>query len=259
MRVFRLSLMAAVVALLVSLAGPGCSGGSTVTPYEFKDFSRLDIQNAFDVDVVQSGTFSIVVTSSKALLDYLSVIQEGETVTVKLSPNHPFTDFVLMRKILKAKITMPVLRGLALSGASRAGVRGFESTSPIDILVSGASTVELHGVETGDARLEVSGASFLNGKLTAADAEFVISGASRVELAGAAEDVTLEASGASRLNLEDFVNKTADVTLSGASQVTIDTRQHLDIALSGASRLFFLSNPKMGKMEVLGASTVKHK
>ncbi len=260
MNIKRLAAVAVLAALLtMPLAVSGCSSGPVVTPEDFTNFTRLDIQNAFDAEIVQSGTFSCVITSSKALIDYLSVTQQGETLTVKLAPNHPFTDFVLMRKTLKAKITLPVVRGLTLSGASRAVVRGFESTNAIDLDISGTSTAQLDAIETGDVNAAVSGASDLNGKLNAANVKFNVSGASHVELDGAATDVQLDASGASKLDLEQFVNKTATVTMSGASQVTIDTRDHLDFSLSGASRFFFLDNPKMGKMEVLGASTVKHK
>jgi hypothetical protein len=243
----------------IVLPASACAGGSLTTPEDFKDFTRLDVQNAFDVEVVQSGTFSVAITSSSALLDYLSVTQTGDTLTIKLSPNHPFTDFVLMRKTLKARIAMPVLRGIALSGASKATVTGFESTNAMDLNLTGASTLNLSGIETGDVNIDVSGACGLNGKLTAANVKLSVSGASHVDLSGSGKDMKLIGSGASRVNLETFVHKTATVTLSGATEATVDTREHLDFSLSGASRLFFLSNPKMGTMEVMGASTVKHK
>ena len=256
-RVFTALLI--VIVMAMPLVAYGCSDRSVTSPYDFSDFTRLDIENAFDVQVIQSGTFGVTITSSKALLDYLSVAKEGETLTIKLSPNHPFTDFVLMRKILKAKVTMPVLRGIALSGACKGVVTGFESANALALNISGASTLKLDGIEIGDADFDVSGASGLNGKLAAANVKFVVSGASHMELDGTADDVQLTASGASKTDLEGFVNQTATVTLSGASQATVDTRQHLDFSLTGASRFFFLSNPITGKMEVLGASTVKHK
>ncbi len=260
MNIKRFPIVAALVALLaMPLAASGCSGGSVVTPEDFKDFTRLDIQNAFDTEIMQSSSFSCVITSSKALLDYLSVTKQGETLVVKLSPNHPFTDFATMRKVLKAKITMPVIRGLALSGASRAVVKGFESTNSLDLNVSGTSTASLDSLKTGDVNAEISGASDLNGKLTAGNVNLNVSGASHVELDGTANDVVLAVSGASKLDLEQFVNKTSNVTMSGASQTTIDTKDHIDVSLTGASKFFFLDNPSFGKTEVLGASTLKHK
>ena len=260
MNVKSFTLLAAVLLLLsMSLTAPGCSGGPVVTPEDFKDFTRLDIQNAFDAEIVQSSSFSCVITSTKALIDYLSVTKQGETLIVKLSPNHQFTDFTTMRKVLKVKISMPILNGLALSGASRAVVRGFQSTNPLDLNASGTSTTSLDSIKTGDVNGDVSGASDLNGKLTAANVKLVVSGASRVELDGTGNDVQLDVSGASKLDLEQFINKTANVTMSGASQITIDTKDKIDVSLTGASKFFFLDNPSFGKTEVLGASTVKHK
>jgi hypothetical protein len=248
-----------VLTFVISLVGQGCTNPSVTNPYEFSDYTRLDIQNAFDVEIVQSGTYSISVTTNEDLKDFLSVIKNGDTVTIKLAPNHPFTDFVLMRKTLKARIAMPVLNSLVVSGASHCRVRGFESTNDLDFEVSGASHVTLNNIEAGDVKLVVSGESGISGKLTAVDVDFDVSGASQIELTGAGEDVGLKAEGASEVNLEFFVTQTADIILSGASQVTTDTRSHLDFSLSGASRLYFLANPNIGKMEVLGASTVKHK
>ena len=245
--------------LLLPLAGSGCSNRSVTNPYDFSNFTRLDIQNAFDVEIIQSGTYSISVTTNEALQDYLFVQKDGDTVTIKLAPNHPFTDFVLMRKTLKARIAMPVLNSLTVSGASHCQVKGFESTNNLDVEVAGASRVTLNNIEAGDVKLAVSGESTISGKLTSVDVDFDISGASQVELTGSGEDVVLTAEGASKINLEFFITQTADITLNGSSQVTTDTRSHLDFSLSGASRLYFLANPNIGKMEVLGASTVKHK
>jgi len=248
-----------VLIIAISLAGYGCTNPSVTNPYEFSDFTRLDIQNAFDVEILQSGTYSISVTTNEALQDYLFVQKNGDTVTIKLAPNHPFTDFVLMRKTLKARIAMPVLNSLKVSGACHCQVKGFESTNNLDINVSGASRVTLNNIEAGDINLVVSGESEISGKLTSVDVDLNVSGASQIELTGFGEDVGLIAEGASKINMEFFVTQTADINLSGSSHVTTDTRSHLDFSLSGASRLYFLANPNIGKMEVLGASTVKHK
>ncbi len=257
MVIIRCFLVLALVALL--LGNQACGSRLVNTPYEYDGFTRLDIQNAFNVEIVQSGTYGISITSSKELLDYLSISRAGDTLVIKLQPNHPFTDFATMRKILKAKIAMPVIYAVTLSGACEGTIRGFQSADKLELDVSGASHLDLNQIEAGDARLVISGDSRISGKLTAANVKFDVSGASKLDLAGTAADCQILAVGASRLNLEFFVHQTASITMSGASQTTVDTRKHLDFSLNGASQLFFLSNPNIGKMEILGASTVKHK
>ncbi|OGO37755.1 MAG: hypothetical protein A2147_02350 [Chloroflexi bacterium RBG_16_57_8] len=252
-----LAALVAIAFLLVLI--PGCVGRPVTRTEDFTNFDRLDVQNAFDVKITQSASFGVTITTSENLLDYLVVSQEGETLTLKLSPNHPFTDFTLMRKTLKARITMPSIRGLSLTGASRGTLTGFESANDLKLVVTGASSLELNNVEAGDVELEVSGASKVNGKLTSGDVTLGMSGASRVELIGSANDVRTTASGASQVKFEEFVHKTAKVDLSGASEATIDARDRIDGRLEGASRLFFLDNPVTGDIQVTGASTIKHK
>ena len=244
--------------LLMPLTASGCTDSPVTNTFKYSDFTRLDIQNAFNAQVIQSATYSITVTSSKALVDYVSVVKTGDTLTIKLQPNHPFTDFVLMRKTLKVKIMMPTLNGITLSGASICVIKGFKSANTLSLDVSGASTMTLDNIKTGSADFIVSGASKYSGMVTVSDLKFDVSGASNVDLDGESEDLELAASGASRVNMQQFVSQTATVKLEGASQVTIDARKRIGGSLTGASCLYFLNNPKV-EVEVQGASTVKHK
>src|SRR5512136_778312 len=136
---------------IMPLTASGCANSPVTNKFEFSDFTRLDIQNAFNTKIIQSVTYSITVKSSKALVDYLSVTKNGDTLTIKLQPNHPFTDFVLMRKTLKLKVTMPVLNGITLSGASVCVIKGYKSTNTLNLDVSGASTMTLDNIKTGEA------------------------------------------------------------------------------------------------------------
>ncbi len=248
----------AVSIFIMPLTTYGCSNSPVTNTFEFTDFTRLDIQTAYNVQVIQAATYSISITSSKALVDYLSVTKTEDTLTIKLQPHHQFTDFLLMRKTLKVKIMMPAIHSIDLSGVSVCSVKGFKSTKNLNLNISGASSMTLDNIETGNTNIIVSGASRLEGKVKAENLEFDISGASKVELDGEAEDIKLVSSGASNVNLQEFTSQTATVMLSGASRATVDVRKLLNGSLTGASSLFFLNNPEV-EVEVQGASTVKHK
>lgn len=226
---------------------------------EFTNFDQLEIGSAFEMEITRSDTYSIVIIADESLIDLIEVTQDGDTVKISLNPRHIFTDFTLGEKTLRAEITLPVLQGLVLSGASSGTVSGFNSISNFDLVVSGASSVDKLDMVAGDAEFEVSGASRVSGNLTARNLKFEVSGASSVELSGHADNINLRVSGASRVDLPDIPVRDADVTLSGASQATINVRGTLDIELSGASSLFFYGNPVMGDTDVSGASTIKHK
>ena len=231
------AVVAVISAVLVLRGWPGGligSGNLETEAYAFSDFTEIEIGSAFEFEIRQSSSYNISVTADDNVMEYVQVSQVGQTLKIGLRTVTWFGPATL-----RASVTMPELRGLTVSGASRGDIYDFSSTEDVDITVSGASRV--------------------NGDITAGDVEFDISGASTVQLDGSANDMVAHVSGASRLNLDDFTVNNADVDLSGASSGTINLGGRLDADLSGASRLWYIGEPTMGTVDTSGASTISQK
>ncbi len=251
--------------LIMAIILPGCSrtvpiprlingSGKIVTKeMSFIDFAYIEVGSVFEVELIESGSYLTTITADDNLFDYIEVSQEGETLRIRLAPTYNYSGVTL-----KAEIALPKLSGLHLYGATNGTVKGFQSSNEFNLQLSGASYLYMD-MEAGDTKFEISGATRVTGSLKARDTEFRVSEASKVELEGSSNKMTLNASGASKLNLADFPVDQADVTLSGASEVTLNTKGRLDAVLSDASTLYFTGNPTMGDISVTGASTIKHK
>jgi hypothetical protein len=230
--------VAAVICTLLIVRGwPGGligSGNLETEEYAFADFTRVEISTAFEFEIQQSSSYNISVTADDNVMDYVEVSKVGQTLKIGLG-----TVTWLGPKTLRASVTMPQLNGLTVSGASHGDIYDFTSTEDVDITVSGASRV--------------------NGDITAGNVEFDISGASTIQLEGSANDMVAGVSGASRLNLGSFTVNNADVSLSGASSGTINLNGRLDAGLSGVSRLSYIGEPTMGTINTSGASTLRKK
>lgn len=221
---------------LVSEPATITGSGNVVTREEaFTDFDKVDVSHTFKVDVSQGDTFRVVIRIDDNLVEHLQVTQQGNTLKIGLKPGR----YNIRRATMEAEVTMPELTGLELSGASHGTVTGFESTKALDVNLSGASS--------------------LRGDIEAGDARFDVSGASNADLTGSAGDVTINASGASQIDLSAFAVADADVKASGASTVTVNPSGTLDANASGASHVYYVGNPTMGKLETSGASSVQSK
>jgi len=229
--------VAVICTLLIVRGWPGGligSGNLETEEYAFTNFTKVEISSAFEFEVNQSSSYSINVTADDNVMDYVRVSQVGQTLKIGLG-----TVTWLGPVTLRASVTMPQLSGLTVSGASRGDIYDFSSTEDLDITVSGASRV--------------------NGDITAGNVEFDISGASTIQLEGSANDMVASVSGASSFNLGGFTVNNADVNFSGASSGTINLDGRLDADLSGASRLWYIGEPTMGDINTSGASTISKK
>ena len=237
-----LRILALVIAVLM-LAGCAVpfttqlapSGPLITKDFDLANFSAVAAGSAFQVEIIQSDLYNVSVTVNENLVDRLDVGVSGNTLRISLRPGIGLTGAAT----LKAKVTMPKLTGLELSGASRATLAGFDSANSLGAEVSGAST--------------------LRGELTCGDAQFDVSGASKVQLKGGAQDLNVKASGASTADLSDFASRNAVVDASGASNVTVATSGTLIVEASGASTVRYVGEPAKLSTNTSGASTVAHK
>jgi hypothetical protein len=210
------------------------SGNVVSREFDLSGFDQVEVSNAFDVEITQADAFSVVVRVDENIEEYLEVVKQGSMLRIGLKPH----EYVMVDvTTMEAEVTMPGLTGLELSGASHGSITGFESAEDLSVALSGASSLE--------------------GDIEAGDVRFDISGASNVGVRGSAGDASISVSGASRGDLGGFPVASANLEVSGASSVTVNTSGRLDVEVSGASNVKYLGNPTLGSMEISGGATVE--
>jgi hypothetical protein len=252
------------LAVLVLLAGlpafSGCghivtgSGETTTLELAHADFTRVEINTGFDIEITQADEFYISITIDKSLYEYLTIAQRGDTLLIGLKTNNTYT-----ASARSGVIYMPDLRRLALSGGSEATVTGFTMDHAVDFEVSGASKLQLNPMQAGDTGLTISGGSTFTGDIDMNNGNFEVSGASKLTLQGSTTGLKLNAAGASEVTLDEFPAPTASIELSGASRAVINVSDLLDVNLSGGSTLDYFGSPKLGGIKISGSSTMNQK
>lgn len=179
-----LVMIVAVVAVVVVLAvyfsgylpfslGPITGSGKLVTKEKtFSDFTIVDAEKGFEVEITESSSYSISVTADGNVINRITVSKKGDTLFIGLKPG----DYRSVT--LKAKITMPEFNELQLSGGSHGLVTGFSSDEFV-LGLSGGSHVEMEGA-ANDLTISASGGSSLDlSGFTVTDAKVNLDGGSR--------------------------------------------------------------------------------
>ncbi|WP_332367872.1 GIN domain-containing protein [Spirosoma telluris] len=175
--------------------------------YALTNFDRLDMGSAFIITVQQGSTFSITAEGDRRNLDDLQVYTRNGTLNAqyRIARNRQYpTTF---------RITMPTLRGVSFSGASRSTITGFTSLNDLDISLSGASEGQFIG-QSSRTTIDLSGASSL-------------------QLSGQGSWLSAELSGASILQAFSYPVDNAGLGLSGASKATVNVNASLVVEARG--------------------------
>jgi hypothetical protein len=198
--------------------------------YNVKDFDYLDMGNSFHINVLKSSNFNVKVTGDSRDIDDLIVEERNGTLKIYFRNN-----WAIRRYRLDIDIEMPTLKGVDFSGASTSSVKGFDNSTAMKILLSGASKgVFLTSAKTYDIDL---------------------SGASTLEIEGKSQKIYGEMSGASTLNAFSTDVEEASLNLSGASSGRVSVAQQLKVRASGASKVRYRGNAKVDS-DLSGSSQV---
>lgn len=253
--------VAGTVIIIMAVLLTGCvspiiekdSGPIITRNYDFTDFNVIQIGHAFRLEVTRADTYSIQIDASESIIDDIKVTKTGNKL--EIGPDMLVFQFA---RSPRAKITMPELRGLDMSGAVRGDVSGFRSSHDFELSLSGASKLDMD-METGAYVCEESGASEVTGYLKATSADIELSGASQIEVSGSGGNIRLDASGASQADLDHFTVNDADIELSGASNADLYVNGRLDADLSGLSELKYEGDATLGTISKSGGSEIERR
>jgi hypothetical protein len=243
-----------LVTLSLTTGCPVVAGSASLTTQDFDldGFNRVQAESSFDVEIVQGASYTVEITVNDNLKDYLRVSKNGDTLVLSVKSGYSY-----LNSTFRARVIMPNLRKLEMSGASRAIVTGFIGREDLDVNISGASSASFTNMKVRALDSDVSGAGTLSGDMDASSfANVRLSGASTAELNGRAENLSAFASGASSLRLGDFAVGDVHFDLSGASNGTLNASGTISGRLSGASHLSYLGNPSLGDINTCGGSSI---
>ncbi len=203
--------------------------------FSFKDFTSLEVTSAFKVTITQSNNYSIKITANQNMFDQIEVTKTGSTLKIDTLPGAIIGTF-----IAEAKITMPNITSIKLSGATHITAQGFNSQTTFEAELYGASTLELTNFQAGYIATDISGASTLTAT-------------------GTAKDLAANVTGGSNLNLQNFAINNANLIINGASHAAVNLNETLNADVAGASTLEYAGQATIGNVNSSDGSTITKK
>ncbi|UCD73742.1 MAG: DUF2807 domain-containing protein [Candidatus Bathyarchaeota archaeon] len=130
--------------VLTSLQFGNVTGSGTLVTQEknFSDFTIIRARMGFQIEIAQSKSYSVKITTDDNVIDDIQVTKQGETLTIGLKPR---TLGTYRSVTLKAEITMPDLSKIYLSSGTTATAKGFRLTHDIELDLSSGSSVKMEG------------------------------------------------------------------------------------------------------------------
>lgn len=218
--------LATAVLLASTLAQAGWFGtnesgnGKKVTESRnVRDFKRVVLKSAIDVEIKRGADFAVRVTTDSNLMPLLITTVEGDALVIA----NKSSGGMRMRGKNVVAITLPDFRGLSIQGSGDGVVSGFAAERDVELMVAGSGNIKYEGGARGlKVRVEGSGDVKLSGGKASA-LEVSVEGSGDVDASGLpAHDVNASIDGSGDVNvnvtggnLSAAVNGSGDIVWTG--------------------------------------------
>ena len=211
------------ISLLLTLILIGCSGafyssvkgnGNSIEKvFSVSEFSEVDVSHAFTVKISVGDETSVKIETDENLMKYVEVYVTNNTLYLDVKNN------MNVNGDMRAIISTPNLTGVDLSGASK---------------------IEVDGIESNTFSIAMSGAC-------------------KGTFSGTSEKVDIDLSGATKVNSIELKAKDVTIDVSGASKCSVYSSESLFVDASGASKIVIYGDPSNIETDLSGASSITSK
>ena len=238
------------------------------------NFDEIKASRAIRLIVEERTTGNIIIRAPQSIVPYVSLKVSDGTLYATLLPDTP----VSRNSNVVAEVYVPYngrINEITASSAARVIVKPTISCNELDLEASSAAVIEVKACAK-EVSIDASGASTINAELATNELDMEISGASVINLSGEVADGDLEVSGASTLKAEKLRAAKLDLKCSGASKanalavvcsakasgasaITVECLQQLNVSASGASTIIYSGDCQVNTISNTGASKINKK
>lgn len=167
--------------------------------FDLTGFSGIDISGVYDIEVIAGKDYSITVSGDRDEMDNVEIKVESGMLYMGSKKKWKKKN----RHGIDAKITLPELDELE---------------------VSGVASADIEGVDADDFELDVSGVAEVN-------------------IEGECRSLDAHVSGVGELDAEDLICEDVEVKLSGVGEVSIHATEFADVTASGMGEVNVYGKP----------------
>lgn len=213
-----------IILLLLVTLGSGChmmrfgngvrgSGNRQTEKRTVPGFLNIEVSGAYEVEITCQKERSLEVTGDDNVVPLVTTEVRNNTLHIGSSKDYN------VGQPITIKISVPDLEAISTSGASH---------------------INLSGLNNSELRVDSSGAS-------------------KVQLTGETKRLDIETSGASTIEAKNLHAEKAKVSSSGAGYMSVYATEQLDAHASGAARIDYFGSPKTVNPETSGPASITNK
>jgi len=225
-----------VLTIVASSCAPCVKGtGENITiERTIENFTELEIDGAFKVTIEQDRNLDkpqITLIGQQNIIDKINTNVKGSKLNVEFSERCYQVD-----EVIEIHIKIIDIKSIEADGASDIKALSLIKSDDLDLDVDGAANIEME-LRSKELNINADGAASFN-------------------LSGEADEMNIKIDGAGSVKAFNLLTNIVEVKVDGAGVCEVNSREELDVKITGIGEVKYKGNPKDFNQSINGAGKV---
>lgn len=243
-KIYKSGLLAATALTFIGLGSSASAETVTITP-DLKDFTRVELRTAADVDITVGENYSVTITADDDVMEETEVIVKGERLLIKRKNEDEIRFFNWNTKgNMEVVITMPVIEEMEINGSGDTEIRGVDSEE-LELRINGSGNLNVRG-KSKSLDLSINGSGDIDmEQVDGGDVEASINGSGDIDIAGGTcQSIEIEINGSGNVEARDVECQDASVDVSGSGDSVVFASNQITFDSHGSGEVEVYGKPK---------------
>lgn len=243
-KIHKTGFLAATAISFVGLNSYALAETVTITP-DLKDFSRVELRTAADVDITVGESFSVTVTADDELMEETEIIVRGDRLLIKRKneDERRFFDWKSDGD-MDVVITMPEIEEMQINGSGDTVIRGVDSDE-LELSINGSGNLDVSG-KSKSLDVSINGSGDIEmAEVDGGNVGASINGSGDIEIAGGVcQTIEIEINGSGNVVARDVECEDAEVNVSGSGDSIVFASNQITFDSHGSGEVEVYGKPK---------------
>jgi len=217
-----------------------------------EEFTRLDLESSFDVEIADNNSDTIVVEAESNLLKHIVTEVNAGTLTIKSMRNRCIDN----NEPIKVYCRISDLQNVTLSGSGAIDCKGLAGNQ-LAVNVEGSGDMNLSNIvcESLSCNVKGSGDIVVN-SVSTQHAQARIDGSGNIKMAGTTTSATLLIEGSGNIHDYHLTAQNCLAKIKGSGNIEVTVIGELDANIDGSGSIHYKGYPRITR-QVSGSGDVE--
>ncbi|MFC2087430.1 head GIN domain-containing protein [Bacteroidota bacterium] len=215
------------------------NGNITQETRDLSGFTKLTLEGSFEVSLVQSDEYEVIVDADENLIDYIETDIRNNSLIIGTTKGR----CVKSRNTIIVRVAMPEIHAISMAGSGLIYTDKI-ITSDMDVVLAGSGDIDIEELICDNLNIRQFGSGDIDIYVDALNhVKISLSGSGDINILGVSETSDIKIYGSGDVDASNLNHVSCDAYIEGSGDISVSASDYINVRIIGSGDFYYKGNP----------------